>query len=178
MPRITSYRWWFAVIVCFTLATAPGHTQAGLLPYDSSNQVWYDNDFVNDYIDWYLMAVASSGVVLRGMTTTSGETPYFIALLGGRARIVADGRTSGFRNIPDTLPGADRPLVPPASGRIEDTQHIPSAGTVALIAAAHRAIAETGKPLVVCVGGPLTAVATAYLRDPTIAGKVIVGLCR
>ena len=178
MPRVTSHYWWFAVIICFTLATAPGHTQSGLLPYDSSNHVWYDNDFVNDYMDWYLMALASSGVVFRGITTTSDETGYFIELLRGRARIVTDGRASGFRNIPDTLPGADRPLVPPSSGRIEDTQHIPSAGTVALIAAAHRAVAETGKPLVVCVGGPLTAVATAYLRDPTIAGKVIVGLCR
>jgi hypothetical protein len=174
VPRITSYRWSFALVICFPLATAPGHTQAGLLPYDSSNHVWYDNDFGNDYIDWYLMAIASSGVVLRGMTTTSSETSIFITLLGTRARIVTDGRASGFRNIPDTLPGADRALVAPASGRIEDTPHIPSAGTVALIAAAHRAVAETGKPLVVCVGGPLTAVAAAYLRDPTIAGKVIV----
>jgi hypothetical protein len=169
-----SFRWWLAVSICFTFAIAPGHTQAGLLPYDASNHIWYDNDFANDYIDWYLMAVASSGVVLRGMTTTSSETPEFISLLGARARIVADGRASGLRNVPDTLPGADRALVAPASGRIEDTKYIPSAGTVALIAAAHRAVAETGKPLVVCVGGPLTAVAAAYLRDPTIAGKVIV----
>jgi inosine-uridine nucleoside N-ribohydrolase len=173
--RIKSIGSLSVVMIWSALSGVPTQTQSGLLPYDSSNQVWYDNDFANDYIDWYLMALASSRhIVFRGMTTTSSETQSYAQLLAARIRVVVDGRASGFRNVPDPLPGADRPLVAPASGRIEDTQSIASAGTVALIAAAHRAHAETGKPLVVCVGGPLTAVAIAYLRDPTIAGKVIV----
>jgi hypothetical protein len=146
-----------------------------LLPFDSTNHVWYDNDFANDYVDWYLMAVAASGdVVLRGITTSSTETQWFDHLVGTRARIVADGRASGFRNVPQPLPGANRPLVMPLTRQIEDTEPIVSAGTAALIAEAHRTYAETGKPLVVCVGGPLTGVASAYLRDPSIANKIIV----
>ena len=175
MQCIKSLGWWVTVTIWIALCTVRGDAQAGLLPYDASHHVWYDNDFSNDYMDWYLMAVASAdGVVLRGITTTSSETPYFDELLAARSRVVSDGLAGGFHNVPDPLPGADRALIPPASRSIEDTEPIVSAGTVALIAAAHRAYAETGKPLVVCVGGPLTSVASAFLRDPTIADKMIV----
>jgi inosine-uridine nucleoside N-ribohydrolase len=153
----------------------PSHAQRGLLPYDSSNHVWYDNDFAVDYIDWYLMVVASAGnLKLRGIATTTSETQYFDDIVAQRARVIANGRSSGFRNIPDPLPGAPHALVPPASGVIGATEPVVSAGIVGLVAAAHRAFTETGKPLVVVAGGPLTAVASAYLRDPTIASKVIV----
>jgi hypothetical protein len=173
VQRIKSLLFWFPVL-CFSMSIVPGHTQQSLLPYDSSNHVWYDNDYANDYVDWYLMAVASSGnLVLQGMTTTSPQ-PYYDDLLAQRAQVVANGLASGLRNVPEPLPGADRALVPPASGAIEDTDPVVSAGTIALVAAAHRAYEETGKPLVVCVGGPITSVASAYLRDPSIAGKVIV----
>jgi len=174
VQRIKSFSWWFTLAICVAMSAVRSDAQSGLLPYDQSNQVWYDNDFSNDYTDWYLMAVASSdGLVLRGITTTSSEPAYFNEL-AGRSRVVANGLASGFRHVPEPLPGADRALNPPASGSIEDTAPVVSAGTVALVAAAHQAYAETGKPLVVCVGGPLTSVASAYLLDPTIAGKVIV----
>ena len=175
MQRIKSLSWWFTLAICVAMSTVRSDAQSDLLPFDQSNQVWYDNDFSNDYIDWYLMAVASSdGMVLRGITTTSAEPAYFNALVAARSRVVANGLASGFRNVPEPLPGADRALDRPASGSIEDTAPVVTAGTVALVAAAHQAYAETGKPLVVCVGGPLTSVASAYLLDPTIAGKVIV----
>jgi hypothetical protein len=175
VQRIKSLGWWVTVTICVATSIVRGHAQVGLLPYDASHHVWYDNDFSNDYVDWYLMAVASSdGVVLRGITTTSPETRYFNELAARRSLVVANGLASGFRNVPEPLPGADRALAPPDSGSIEHTTPVVSAGTVALVAAAHQAYAETGKPLVVCVGGPLTSVASAYLLDPTIAGKVIV----
>jgi hypothetical protein len=165
-------------MIWFATTIVPVHTQSGPLlplPYDSSNHVWYDNDFTNDYVDWYLMAVASAGnLLLRGITTSSSEVQYFDQLVDGRSRIVADAHASGYQNIPDPLPGASGTLIRPFSELIEDTQPELSAGTLALVAAAHRAYAETGKPLVVCVGGPLTTVASAYLSDPSIADKIIV----
>jgi hypothetical protein len=175
VQRIKSLSWWVTVTICVAMSSVRGHAQVSLLPYDASHHVWYDNDFSNDYIDWYLMAIASSsGVALRGITTTTSETLYFDEIAARRSLVVANGRASGFRNVPEPLPGADRVLNPPASGSIEFTTPVVSAGTVALVAAAHQAYAETGKPLVVCVGGPLTSVASAYLLDPTIAGKMIV----
>jgi hypothetical protein len=175
VQRIKSLCPCFSAIICLGLSVAPAHAQSSLLPFDSSNHVWYDNDFANDYVDWYLMAVATSGeIVLRGITTSSSGTEWFDQLVAMRARVVADGRASGFRNVPQPLPGANRPLAIPVGGQIDDTEPAVSAGTAALIAEAHRTYAETGKPLVVCVGGPLTGVASAYLRDPSIANKIVV----
>jgi hypothetical protein len=174
VQRIKSLNWWFTFAMCVAMSAVRSEAQSGLLPFDQSNHVWYDNDFSNDYLDWYLMAVASSdGVVLRGMTTTSSDPAYFREL-AARSLVVANGLASGFHNVPEPLPGTDRALDQPGSGSIEDTVPVVSAGTLALVAAAHEAYAETGKPLVVCVGGPLTSVASAYLLDPSIAGKVIV----
>jgi hypothetical protein len=162
-------------MIWFATTIVPVHTQSSLLPYDSSNHVWYDNDFTNDYVDWYVMAVASAGDLrLRGITTSSSEVQWFDQLVDGRTRIVADAQASGYQNIPEPLPGASGSLLRPFSGLIEDTRPELSAGTLALVAAAHRAYDETGKPLVVCVGGPLTTVASAYLSDASIADKIIV----
>jgi hypothetical protein len=145
------------------------------LPYDRTNHVWYDNDFANDYIDWYVMTNASAGdIVLRGITTTHILPEQFDWLLEERARVIANGRSSGFRRIPEALPGASRAMVEPASGQIEETVAVTSAGIASLVWAAHATYAETGKPLVVCVGGPLTTIANAYLTDPSIAEKMIV----
>jgi hypothetical protein len=175
VQRNKSLCWWFTLTLCVTTSAVRSNAQVGPLPYDQSNHVWYDNDFTSDYMDWYVMAVASSdGVVLRGITTTTSESGLFDELAAGRSRIVADGLASGFRNVPTPLPGADRALDRPGSRSIEDTAPVVTAGTLALIEAAHQAYAETGRPLVVCVGGPLTSVASAYLSDPTIAEKVIV----
>ena len=64
--------------VLLALMAIPAFAQNNPLPYDRSNHVWYDNDFANDYIDWYLMAVASAGeLVLRGMTTSSTQMAWY-----------------------------------------------------------------------------------------------------
>ena len=160
---------------------SPGAAPAGLLPYDRTNPVWSDNDYTNDYIDWYLMVLASAGdISYRGITTSSSIDPYnrhmpsatFDWCVQDRAGIVQKGRNSGFRNVPNSAAGTKGHLVKPASGRIEDTVPINSAGIQSLLAQARQATAA--QPLVVCMGGPVTAASSAYLLDPSIADKMVV----
>ena len=155
--------------------------QPAQLPYDNSNPVIYDNDWTNDYVDWYLMALASAGdIQYVGISTSSSVAPYnrympadALALeQQRRSNIVHMGRSSGLRNIPDPVPGSYGPLVRPASGRLRDTVILDSPGSRQIIKAAH--VTEAGKPLLVIVGGPLTTVANAWLMDPSIADKIIV----
>ena len=48
-----------------------------VLPYDNTNPVLYDNDWTNDYVDWYLMALASAGDInYVGISTSSSIPPY------------------------------------------------------------------------------------------------------
>lgn len=152
-----------------------------LLPYDKTSPVFYDNDYANDYVDWFLMAVASAGdIQYRGISTSSSVAPFnhylpldfFQGCVRERTNIVQIGRRSGFRRIPAPVAGPLGCLVKPASGRIEETRPLDSPGTRALLAEAHKATTKT--PLVVCMGGPLTLVADAYLLDPSIADKIVV----
>ncbi|MBN1671134.1 MAG: hypothetical protein JXR37_08890 [Kiritimatiellae bacterium] len=151
------------------------------LPYDNTNPVLYDNDWANDYVDWYLMALASAGDIrYKGISTSSSIPPYNKHMPAEdldrqvelRAEIVRRGRNSGFRHVPDPLPGTRGNLMKPASGSIDDTQPLDSPGTRRLIAEAHAAGPD--KPVVAVVGGPLTVVADAYLLDHSIADKLIV----
>lgn len=155
--------------------------RVGLLPYNKTNPVMYDNDYANDYVDWFLMAEASAGnISYRGITTSSSVQPFnkylpadfFAGCVRDRDSIVQTGRQSGFQNITDPVPGPLGYLIKPASGRIEDTHPLNSPGTQLLITEARKATAA--KPLVICMGGPLTIVADAYLMDSSIADKIIV----
>jgi hypothetical protein len=130
----------------------------------------FDNDYANDYVDWYLMALASAGEIrYKGISTSSSVAPYNRHMpaealddcVSLRAKIVSIGRASGLRNVPDPVAGTRGHLVKPASGKIEDTKPIDAPGSRQIVREARAATAE--KPLVVCVGGPLTAVADAYL---------------
>ncbi|MBT3378402.1 MAG: hypothetical protein HN742_35115 [Lentisphaerae bacterium] len=152
-----------------------------LLPYDNTNPVLYDNDWTNDYVDWYLMALASAGDInYVGISTSSSIPPYnrhmtaehLAKQVKRRREIVRIGRESGFRNIPDPVAGTKGHLRKPVSGKIADTVPLDSPGTRQIIEQAHKT--APGKPLVICVGGPLTVVADAFLLDNAIAGKVIV----
>lgn len=156
-------------------------TPAVVLPYDHTNPVMYDNDWTNDYVDWYLMALASAGgIKYCGISTSSSVAPYnrhmsakaLAAQVEKRREIVRRGRNSGFRHVPDPAAGTAGNLIRPPSGRIEDTRPLGSPGSRRIVEQARKATAA--KPLVVCVGGPLTAVADAYLLDNTIADKVVV----
>ena len=154
---------------------------AVVLPYDNTNPIMYDNDWTNDYVDWYLMALASAGdISYIGISTSSSVAPYnrhmaakdYAEQVAKRQEIVRRGRNSGFRHVPDPVPGTKGNLIKPASGRIEDTKPLDSPGSRQIIEQAHKA--TPAKPLVVCVGGPLTAVADAYVLDNSIADKFVV----
>ena len=162
-------------------AFAEQATANTVLPYDHTHPVIYDNDWTNDYVDWYLMALASVGDInYAGISTSSSIPPYNKHMTAEhldkqvtrRLRMVEIGRESGFRNIPEPVAGTKGHLRKPASGKITDTKPLDSLGSRQIIEQAHKTSKD--RPLVVCVGGPLTAVADAYLLDRSIAGKIIV----
>ncbi|MBN1669973.1 MAG: carbohydrate-binding protein, partial [Kiritimatiellae bacterium] len=90
-----------------------------------------------------------------------------------RANLVAKARRSGFKNLPDVVAGPTLSLASrrPASAKIEDTEPVGSDGTDLIVREAHKASAE--KPLVILMGGNATAVADAYLSDPSIADRIV-----
>jgi hypothetical protein len=167
-------------LLCAAAAELPRSTPVKL-PYDRTCPVIYDNDYANDYVDWYLMALATAGEVdYRGISTSSSIPPYnrhmptdalddCVAL---RTRIVSIGRASGFRNVPNPVAGTRGNLIKPISGDIADTKPLGSPGSRQIIREARAA--NPRKPLVVCVGGPLTAVADAYLLDNSIAENIVI----
>lgn len=141
--------------------------------------VVYDNDWLQDTNDdEYLLARAHLGLAnLKGFILSKDEWDH------GRQYKVEDGRKdferdlaiarrAKFRNVPELMIGADRLLERPASGKIEETQPIRSAGTDLIVREAKKASPE--KPLVVIVGGPLCTVASAYLSDASIADRMVV----
>ena len=153
------------------------------LPYSRTNPVVYDNDSVVDvYTDEYLLALSSLGEIqLKGMLTSSSVIPDnkwvkpedYESEVANRQRVTEAARASGLRNVPTPVRGPMGMLQKPVSGRIEDTKPIDSAGTRLIIEEARKCSAK--KPLVVVVGGPLTAEADAYLLDPSIADKMVIG---
>jgi RNA polymerase sigma-70 factor (ECF subfamily) len=155
---------------------------AGLLPFDHTNPVIYENNgSVDVYTNDYVMALASAGdIKLRGMITSTTEPPVntlvppggFETTAKNEAEGVLHARNSGFRHIPDTTRGSNARLLEPESGIIEQTAPIGSEGSSLIIKEALAATPE--KPLVVLAGGQLTTIADAYLRDPSISNRVIV----
>lgn len=144
------------------------------LPFDRHCPVIYTNNDANEYFtDEYLMALASAGDLrLRGMITTSADAKSFDGLAAGRADLVSKARRSGMRNIPDPVAGPREGLKRPDSGKIDDTQPVGSAGARLIVAEARKATPQ--RPLVVVSGGPLDAVADAYLLDRSIADRLVV----
>lgn len=142
----------------------------------------YDNDGANDvYTDEYLLALNSIGEIrLVGLMTSSSITPdnnyvtpaNFEEFVAERNQIGLYAQASGFVRVPPRVRGPIGQLRPPASQQIEATQPIGSVGSWLIVTEARKATAA--KPLVVVVGGPLTAEADAYLLDPTIADKMVI----
>ncbi|TVQ25979.1 MAG: hypothetical protein EA383_06720 [Spirochaetaceae bacterium] len=151
----------------------------GLIPYDQTNPIIYDNDDHRDvYTDEYLLSLASAGEIdLRGIVTTyTHDKVEYDEFVTGRKKIISLARQSGFRNLPETLAGCSEPLRVQESGRIEDTVFRRTPGSDLIVTEARRASPD--KPLVIITGGPFTTVATAYLSDPEIADCIIVSsLC-
>jgi len=157
-------------------------TDEDALTFDQKCPVIFDNDDPRDtYTEEYLMALASAGSIqLKGIITSSSIAPYnrwvpeedyehFISL---RANIYDRAVQSGFKNIPTPVRGVKGNLVRPSSGKIEDTAPSFSVGGMLIRDEARKA--TTKKPLVVIVGGALSAIADAYLMDSSIAGKMVV----
>lgn len=171
--RILSHRW---------MAVVGFGGKRAKLPYDDTNPIIYDKDeVVNCYTDDYLMSLASAGdIKLVGIITSSTVQDYnkhvtlqdYERMVTQRREGIRHARNSGFRNIPDPVRGPKAHLVKPASGRIEDTRPTGSPGSRLIMDEARKATVE--KPLVVVVGGALTAAADAYLLDNAIADHVIV----
>ena len=145
------------------------------------NPILYDNDWWFDVFDNnYLWAQVSLGKAdLRGNIVSRDMWDWDKGYMYPMEKCVEDGekalrlaRESGLKNIPDLTLGSDRVLTRPESGRIEDTEAHPTAGSRLIVAEAKRATAE--KPLLVIVGGPLTTVANALLTDPDIAPRLVV----
>jgi hypothetical protein len=151
------------------------------LPYGIRNgamRVVYDNDQTRDvYTDEVLMAMAGAGrIQLVGMITTRtvngiGYDKYD-ELVAERKQMVNLARKSGMRNLPDPVKGPRVSLQPPASGKINDTMTIGTDGSRLIVREARKA--SPSNPLVVICGGQLTAVADAYLLDPSINDKMVV----
>jgi hypothetical protein len=141
----------------------------------------YDNDWWKDTPDAaYLWAKASLGqadlrgnVVSRDMWDWQKGYTYKLEQGMKDARSLLEAaRESGLTDIPEPVLGANEALVRPPGGKIEETKFVRTPGSDLIVAEARKTAAE--KPLLVFAGGPCTTVATAYLTDPSIAGRIIV----
>lgn len=160
-------------------AAPPSTTWEELRHLPKDCPVLYDNDWLRDTNDdEYLLARAHLGQAdLRGFILSKDEWDH------GRQYRTEDGRRdfehdlaiarrAGFHNVPELTIGVDRLLERPATGRVEDTRPVRSAGTDLIVREAGKASPQ--RPLVVIVGGPLGTVASAYLADPSIADRMVV----
>ena len=149
-----------------------------IFTYDSTNPVIYDNDSHSDvYTDEYICALASAGSInLRGIITTSPENECvnietYELDAAGREAIIKMARASGMHNIPDAVRGPSKPVVKPASGKVEDTAPLYTDGAALIVSEAKKATPE--KPLVLLMGGPLTVLADAYAMNHSITDRVV-----
>lgn len=175
-----------AIGAVFAASLAAEQGPAVPLPYDRTHPVIYDNDGTveSGYTDEYVMALASARMIqLRGMVTTCSyaeekRNPPFSALpdakiVRERQELIEKARRSGLRSIPDATAGPTVSLQSrrPVSGRIEDTKPLGSPGSWLIVKEARKATPE--KPLVIVMGGQVTAAADAYLLDNSIADKMV-----
>lgn len=155
------------------------------LAVDRSNPWIYVNDIPTDNFNGELALAMGSddngGVDLRGFIMEFPKPAWWDEEKFQRVKsgYVSHHETtyqkavdSGFTGLPPVEFGPFRRHEKPSSGNIEDTEPIGSAGTRRILEEAREATVEN--PLVVSCGGPLATVADAYLRDPSIAHKVVV----
>lgn len=145
---------------------------------DAGNPVILDNEIWSNGIeDEYIWAKASLGLLnLRGNVITQDMGGLQKTTIAEQIKKCREdmryAKLAGMINLVEPVAGAATRLVLPPSGRIEDLQATPSAGSDLIVAEARKATPE--KPLIVVVGGPMTTVAQAYLTDPTIATRMVV----
>ena len=154
-----------------------------LVPYSTLNPVIYINDQITDnYGSEVALAMASDGTIslvgnicgypkeswMQEAKYQRHKNEYVTAHFKTHRKAIA----SGFKNLPTPLLGLFDRHKKPASGRIKDTKMIGSPGTDLIVDEAMKCSHE--KPLVVVIGGDFCTLADAYLKEPAIAGRVVV----
>lgn len=145
---------------------------------DESNPVIYDNDMVLDSPeDEFLWLKAHNGKVKLVGNIITRDMIGCVFPVGQTCNLTmqqtmeawnstwAVAQAAGLKNVPKPIAGAGEIVSRPASGRIEDTRFKSSPGADLIISEAHKASAA--KPLVIFVGGNVSTVANAYLKDPS-----------
>lgn len=146
----------------------------------TSNPVIYDNDMILDTPElFFLWLKANKGQVnLVGNVNTQdlfippnivhSHDSTFVQWTDAYNKAIA----IGLKNIPKPVKGSDDYLRRPASGVPEQTVRKDSVGSDLIILEARKCTAA--KPLVIFVGGQVTSIANAYLKDNSIADKIVV----
>jgi len=147
---------------------------------DGTNPVIYDNDIWHDTPEGFFIWLKANRkeVNLVGNVSTRNmfKPPSPEQTHDDTYRVWMEAYNyatqAGLKNILKPVKGSGDWLRKPASGNIDDTPFRDSEGVTLIINEARKASAA--KPLVIFVGGSITSVADAYLKDKTIADKVIV----
>lgn len=163
------------LLISLALLVASATAELPDLPIRKASVVIVDNDDHRDvYTDEYVIALAELGEIRLDslITTYSGNRREYDLFVPGRARILDLARQSGVEIQAAAVEGTFSRLSRPQSGRIEDTVSLGLPAAARIVRVARKA--SPGSPLVIVCGGQLTAVADAYLQDPSIAPNVIV----
>jgi len=147
----------------------------GALPVGVHDPVLISNDGCGSWQGLYAVLFANAGgPALAGVAVNaSGYATNLQANVTAWQNLIAAGRASGLRDLPDPVTSDGAPLVRPSNGEIASTVPNGSAGAH-LIADVSSHVASHARPLAVVVGGRLTDVADAYLLDSTVADRVVV----
>jgi hypothetical protein len=146
------------------------------LPVDERNPVILLNDSADEnWMGEYAMLLANSGgpelvgiiVVTGGINEDIGKNAK------GWIRMVDAAQKGGLRGIPVPTPSIADKLVRPESGIIEETDiSLNYSRGAELIVEKSKSLSQPYRPLVVVAGSRLTDVASAYLKDPSVAKRI------
>ncbi|HEY6880120.1 MAG TPA: hypothetical protein VI299_18980 [Polyangiales bacterium] len=147
--------------------------------FKKNNPVIYLNDYPDSvYTDAYMYALAANdvvrlvGVISTGIDCKCGAGDN-VESSARRQEWIDAARDAGFAKIPNNTPGTwGPPMMKPDSGVIAETARMPSAGSDLIVAQAKLATREV--PLLIVSGGPITTLADAYLKDPSITQTIVV----
>ena len=147
---------------------------------DGTNPVIYDNDWVLDTPElFYLWLKANRRQInlVGNISTRNLYLPPNVVDTHDKTyvewvRAYDAAMATGLQNIPQPIKGADWYLTKPASGVPEETVRKDSPGSDLIISEALKA--SPSKPLVIIIGGQPTTLANAYLKNNSIADRIIV----
>jgi hypothetical protein len=171
------------VLATFLLASACSETlnagstvEHGPLPVDERNPVILVGDgAIDNWFGVYAMLLADGpGPRLAGIVVNASKPwPDLDKNVSDWSALVDAAKRSGLQGIPVPIRSDSSPLVRPADGNPDSTQHHGSPGAL-FIAKTAQEMGRPYRPVAVVNGGALTDVADAYLVDPTIADRMVV----